>query len=146
MILVIVSGNLHDLSRQDIHQTLFHQRLIEGVRMVEIEQAPFRLLYLAGGQISVKTVLRDAHHLSLGVIDVYLAQLFHDSLAYRALGLKHFIHVFAIAIFTFPLAVPPDTPIRKGVLASKPLSFPFNLASHIFTLLLMLLTINTDKT
>jgi hypothetical protein len=86
MILVIVSGNLHDLSRQDIHQTLFHQRLIEGVRMVEIEQAPFRLLYLAGGQISVKTVLRDAHHLSLSVVDVYLAQLFHDSLAYRALS------------------------------------------------------------
>lgn len=61
---VVVTMNGDLLASQDLLQYAQHHRLVEGVRMVEIEQTLVRFHLLAGGQLAIETVLADANHLT----------------------------------------------------------------------------------
>lgn len=89
MVLVVVSGDHALTAGQDFLQSFFHQLLVERVRVVKVELAPFRFRDFRRRQIAVEAVLRDANHLALRVVHLDLPQLLHDPLTDGALKFTH---------------------------------------------------------
>jgi len=71
---------------QDVLQRAKHEFLVEGIRMVKVEEALLGLGLLGGGEFTIEAVLADGDHLALRVIHFRLTQLLHNLLADRRLA------------------------------------------------------------
>lgn len=63
--LIIVRVNRNFLSVQNLLQNAQHLRLIEGVRMVKVEQALVGFRLFGGCQFAIETILTDANDLRM---------------------------------------------------------------------------------
>ena len=106
-------------ARLNIFQALEHELVIKCIRMVEIEHALFGLVTFFGRQITIKAILRQRDD---------LFTIFHILADYQTSNfltnrrLKKKMADAADILWegqrrsnTFPLAVPPPTPIIKGL-------------------------------
>lgn len=74
----VIDGNLDFFSMQDVHDDPLNQIIVKGIRVVKVVVPLEGLFPLTASEFSIETLLRDAHHSLILLINGILAQFLHD--------------------------------------------------------------------